>query len=119
MSRRRGIDHRLAGDAADLVQVGDARDAGRHRQKDHRRDDHLDQADETVADRLERGAESGPEMADRRTERDRRQHLDVEMRVPSRAPRGSRCRWNEIVAHRRWKSSPVAGFSRPGSSDGV
>ena len=52
------IGERLAGDAADLVQVAHAGDAGDHGQEDHRRDDHLDQLDEGVAERLQRLARS-------------------------------------------------------------
>ena len=58
------IGERLAGDAADRRQVAHAGDAGDDGQEDHRRDDHLDQLDEAVAERLQRLADGRPEMAD-------------------------------------------------------
>ena len=81
--RREGeeVGERLAGDAADLLQVRHAGDAGDHGQEDHRRDDHLDQLDEGVAERLQAGADVGPEVADGDAEDDRGQHLDIELAV--------------------------------------
>ncbi len=75
------IDHRLAGDAAHLLQVGNAGDAGRHREEDHRRDHHLHQLDEGVAERLHRLTGFGIEVAEKHAGGDRRQHLHIEMPV--------------------------------------
>ena len=75
------IDHRLAGDAPDLLHVGHAGDAGRDRQEDHRRDDHLHQLDEGIAERLQGGALFRPEMAEQDARRDGEQHLHIEMLV--------------------------------------
>jgi hypothetical protein len=47
------IDQRLDADAADLLGVLDMRDAGDHGAEDDRRDHHLDQLDEAVAERLD------------------------------------------------------------------
>ena len=47
------IDQRLDADAADLLGVLDMGDAGDHGAEDDRRDHHLDQLDEAVADRLD------------------------------------------------------------------
>ena len=47
------IDQRLDADAADLLGVLDVRDAGDDRAEDDRRDHHLDQLDEAVAQRLD------------------------------------------------------------------
>ena len=47
------IDQRLDADAADLLGILDMRDAGDHGAEDDRRDHHLDQLDEAVAERLD------------------------------------------------------------------
>ena len=47
------IDQRLDADAADLLGILDMRDAGNHGAEDDRRDHHLDQLDEAVAERLD------------------------------------------------------------------
>jgi hypothetical protein len=70
----------------DLAQIAHARDAGHDGQEDHRRDDHLHQLDEGVAQRLQRLAELRPEMTDHRTQHDRRQHLEIQMRVEGLLP---------------------------------
>jgi hypothetical protein len=65
----------------DLAQIAHPGDAGHDGQEDHRRDDHLHQLDEGVAQRLQRLAELRPEMTDHRPQHDRRQHLEIQMRV--------------------------------------
>ena len=47
------IDQRLDRDAADLLGLLDMRDAGNDRAEDDRRDDHLDELDEAVTQRLD------------------------------------------------------------------
>ena len=47
------IDQRLDADAADFLGILDMRDAGHHGAEDDRRDHHLDQLDEAVAERLD------------------------------------------------------------------
>ena len=78
------IDQRLDADAADLLGILDMRDAGDHRAEDDRRDHHLDQLDEAVAERLDpvirRICRLKP--AENRAEQDRDQHLDIENFVP-------------------------------------
>jgi hypothetical protein len=47
------IDQGLQSDAANAFQIAHRRDAVHHRAEDHRRDHHLDQCDEAVAERLQ------------------------------------------------------------------
>ncbi len=75
------VDHRLAGDAADLGEIGHAGNPGRDRQEDHRRDDHLHEPDEGVAKRFELRADIRIEMPEQDARGDRRQHLNIEMAV--------------------------------------
>ena len=81
--RREGqeVDHRLAGDAADLLHVAHPGDAGRDGQEDHRRDDHLHQLDEGIAERLEGRALLRPEMPEQDAGRDGREHLHIEVLI--------------------------------------
>jgi hypothetical protein len=53
------IQHCLAGDTANFLQIGHAGDAGGNGQEDDRRDDHLHELDESVAKRLQRRADVG------------------------------------------------------------
>jgi hypothetical protein len=53
------VDQRLDADAADALQVAGAGDAVHHDAEHQHRDDHLDQLDEAVAQRLELDAELG------------------------------------------------------------
>ena len=78
------IDQRLDADAADLLGILDMRDARYHRAEDDRRDHHLDQLDEAVAERLDPvvGRKIGPQPADDGAEHDPDQHLNVENLVP-------------------------------------
>ena len=75
------VEEREAAGLADLLHVLHAGDADDHRAEDDRRDDHLDQLDERVAERLHRFAGLGPEMAEDDPADDREQHLRVEMLV--------------------------------------
>ncbi len=54
------IDDGLAADAAEFLHVAHLGDAQRHGAEDHRRDHHLDQLDEGVAQGLQGGASLGP-----------------------------------------------------------
>ncbi len=58
------VEKSLAADAADLAQILHAGDSGDHGAEDHHRDDHGDQADEGIAQRLHRDAAHGPEVAE-------------------------------------------------------
>ncbi len=72
------VDQGLAADEADLFHVlhaGDARDDGT---KDHRGDDHLDQFDEAVSQRLHRGGDARIIYAQQDTENNRDQYLDIQ-----------------------------------------
>ena len=86
------IDQRLDADAADLLGVLDMRDARDHRAEDDRRDHHLDQLDEAVAERLDPvvGREIGPQPADHDTEHDGDQHLNIKDLVPGLRRAGRR-----------------------------
>ncbi len=79
----------LEGHAADLVQVAHAGDACDYGQEDHRRDDHLHQLDEAIAQRLERLAQRRPEVADRCSQDDSGQHLKIEVLIKRLGPRVS------------------------------
>ena len=63
IERERGhdleVEQRLEADAADLLHVLHAGDAVHDRAEDDRRDEHLDQLDEGVAERLHRLAQPG------------------------------------------------------------
>ena|ERR1700730_15429457 len=50
--------------------------------EDHRRNHHLDQCDEAVAERLQRLAEIRIEISDQYTERDRDENLNIQDLVP-------------------------------------
>ena len=75
------VQQRQSRRSADLLHVLHAGDAGHHRAEDDRRDDHLDQLDEAVAERLHGGAGLGSEPAEHHAERDGQQHLQVEPTV--------------------------------------
>ncbi len=53
------IDHRLDADPTDFLQIAGAGDAVDHDTEDDRRDQHLDQLDETVAKRFQLRGEFG------------------------------------------------------------
>ncbi|MNF77576.1 hypothetical protein D3C84_597260 [compost metagenome] len=72
------VQQRLATDPADLFHVVHAGDSRDHCAEDDRADDHLDQLDETVTQRLEVDADLRPEMADHNAQRDGDEHLHVE-----------------------------------------
>ncbi|MNX70322.1 hypothetical protein D3C86_1015680 [compost metagenome] len=80
--RKRGEDqevqHGLARHAAHLLQVAHAGDTGGHGQKDDRRDDHLHQLDEGVAQRLHLLAEFRLERAQEHADHDGENHLHVQ-----------------------------------------
>jgi hypothetical protein len=75
------IEHRLASDAADLFQVRHAGNAGGDGEEDDRRDDHLDEADEGIAERLQAGAEIRPEMADQHAGDDGTDDLEIQVPI--------------------------------------
>ncbi|MNV41598.1 hypothetical protein D3C71_1332390 [compost metagenome] len=58
------VDQRLDAHAAHTLQVARARDAVNHHTKDDERDQHLDELDETIAQRLELHGRVGPEQPD-------------------------------------------------------
>ena len=76
------IKQRLDADAADLAEIAHRADAVHHGAEDHRRDHHLDQRDEGVAQGLHRHAGLGKVISKRDAERDGDQHLDVQHGVP-------------------------------------
>ena len=79
--RRKGEEIResLCSNPADRAHFLHARYARDDGQENDRRDDHLHQFDEGVAQRLERHPHMGPEMADEHAQRDGDQHLDIEL----------------------------------------
>ncbi|MGY4616287.1 hypothetical protein ACVWZ4_001514 [Bradyrhizobium sp. USDA 4472] len=80
------IDQRLQPDPADALEIAHRGDAVHHGAEDHRRDHHLDQGDEAVAERLQGLAEIGIEIADQHPKCDRDQYLDIEDLVPGLVP---------------------------------
>ena len=58
------IDHGLEPDATDLLEVACTRDSQHDDAKDDRRDKHLDQLDESIAERLQARPELGIEHPD-------------------------------------------------------
>ncbi|MNE07948.1 hypothetical protein D3C80_1005890 [compost metagenome] len=102
--RREGqeVEHRLAGNASNLLEIRHAGNTGGDSQEDHRCDDHLDELDERVAERLQAGAEIRPEMADQHADDDSGQYLNIKLAVQRQ--RGTRLRGigycNHFVLHR-------------------
>ena len=75
------IEQRLATDAADLLHVLHAGDTGHHGAENDRRDNHLDELDEAVAQRLHCRADIGPEVAEQHSTCDREQDSHIKMLV--------------------------------------
>ena len=76
--RHANSDEAVRGGFKALVAAGDG-------QENHRRDHHLDQLDESIAQRLQRRAGVGPDRADKDAKRDGGEHLDVELAVEREA----------------------------------
>jgi hypothetical protein len=76
------VDQRLHADPAHLLEIAHGADAVHDGAEDHRCDHHLDQRDETVAQRFESDAGVRKEMADEDADGDRDQDLNVENRIP-------------------------------------
>ncbi|MNM98215.1 hypothetical protein D3C81_1107410 [compost metagenome] len=72
------VEQRLAADAADLLHVAHAGHAGHYGTEDDRADDHLDQLDEAIAQRLHGHAGIGPVMPQQDADQDGEQHLHVQ-----------------------------------------
>jgi hypothetical protein len=75
------IDQGLAADATDLAQILHAGDAGDHRTENDRSDQHANQFDEAVAQRLHRHAEFRIEMAEQDADRYGDQDLHIKNAV--------------------------------------
>ena len=71
----------LDADTSEVLDVSHRGDAGDHGREDHRGDDHPDQLDEAVAERLHGGAEVGPQGAQQHADGDADEHLKVQSRV--------------------------------------
>ena len=71
------IEQREAARLADLLHVFHAGDAEHDRAEDDRRDQHLDELDEAIAERLHGRAGLGIEMPERDARGDGDEHLDV------------------------------------------
>ncbi len=69
------VDDGFHADAADLAQVACADDAMHHDAEHERRDRHLDELDEGIAERLERYGKAGPQDPDHDAEHERNDHL--------------------------------------------
>ena len=72
------VDQREHAGFADRPDTGRAGDADNHRAEDDRCDDHPDELDERVAERLHRDARARPEMTDEDAHRGGDEHLAVE-----------------------------------------
>ncbi len=75
------VEQRFAADAPHLLHVLHPGNAGDHGAEDHQRDDHGDQADERVAQRLHGDRSSRAEIAQNDGDCDREQHLRREALV--------------------------------------
>ena len=73
----------LDSDTPDLLEVAHVRYADHDREKNDRADDHLDERDECIAERLHRCPESGIEVAEQDAGDDSDQHLHVERFPPA------------------------------------
>jgi hypothetical protein len=106
------IDNRLQADAADLLHVFHAGDAVNDGAEDDRCDHHLDCPDEHVAERLHLCAQRRIEMSEQDADRDRTQHLDIEMlvKLPMARRRAGWVRTAKITPP--WSARPRAGGSR-------
>ena len=76
------VDQRLDTDPADFLHILHAGDAMHDGAENDRRDQHLDQLDEGIAERLHRCADLGVEVPEQDAEHDRHEDLHVEMLVP-------------------------------------
>src|SRR4029079_6957026 len=72
------VDQRQTAGGADLLQVCCTCDPENYCDEDHGRNHHPDQLDETVAERLHHGRRAWGQNAQRDTDCDCHQHLDVE-----------------------------------------
>ena len=81
--RREGeeVAERLGDDAPQLADVAHPGDAGDDGQENNRRDDHLDQPDEGIAQRLHGHAGVGIEMADQSANEDRCKNLRIKLGI--------------------------------------
>ncbi len=75
------VSERLGRHATDAAQIAHTGNAGHDGQEDHRRDDHLHQFDEGIAQWLEAFAENGPKVADHRTGHNGRQDLKIQVAI--------------------------------------
>lgn len=71
------IDQRAHADATDLLHVAHLRDAEHHGAENDRREQHLDELDERIGERLERDGYVGEHDPDERTDGDADQYLDI------------------------------------------
>jgi hypothetical protein len=89
------IQQRFAAHPPDLLHVFHAGNAGHHRTEDDWTDDHLDQLDETVPERLHLGGECGIKMPERDTNGNRHEHLRVQDFIERFLHDSSRQRFNK------------------------
>jgi hypothetical protein len=92
------VDQRFQGDAADLLHLADAGDAVHHRAEDNRRNQHPDELDEAVAERMQVLADLREEYSDQ----DAKDHAcgDLKRQVlVNRFPAQSRCADSLCLGH--------------------
>jgi hypothetical protein len=115
------VEEREAAGLADLLHVLHAGDADDDGAEDDRRDHHLDQLDEAVAERLHRLAGLRPEMAEDDADDDRGDHLRVERLVERLLGRGL-LHGSSLLATGRRRRRPTLpgrrGAVRSGRGDG-
>ena len=102
------VQQRIAAGLADLLHVFHAGDAEHDGAEDDRGDDHLDQLDEAVAERLHRLAGRWIEVAEQHADHDRADDLEVE-RLVQRLPARRGCvvhGRSPVVSGRPMRSSP-------------
>ena len=104
------IGERLDRNAADRGHVLHRGYAGHHGEEDHRGNDHLDQIDERIAQRLQRRAEIGHEMSEQRARDNRREHLNVKHPVERLASRLCADRYPIVFDHCHRFSHPLCAI---------
>nr|GFD59207.1 hypothetical protein [Tanacetum cinerariifolium] len=73
----------LGTDTPDFLDAAHLGDAHHHGAENDRSQQHLDQFDEAIGERLQLGANVGKEEADRTANDDTDQHLNVELGIPA------------------------------------
>jgi hypothetical protein len=112
------IDQRFQADAANALQIPHRGNAVHDGAEDHRRNHHLDQRDEAVAERLQLLAEIRIEISDQDTERDCDENLNIQDLVPGLMAGGGTDRFcgHGRLTLDKWKLAASSWDSAAGSA---